>query len=308
MFLSFLWNGSDSWVSILSLLPSSQVAREICLENMPPFALPTRTMWVPSTSSLVSCISLHPFSFASAVSLGLVSRSHNPPAHTPWPSLQPLPLQQSLFPLVTASPHLILWPGAFPLPSGHPQGLFLPAPWHLPGLCASHCPALPLGTPSLSWCEHLALRWWSPDHNSASHLSQKFNPRILEWDVGGLCPGDVHTHLRCSRKVPGFPVFALQASSPVSLALRVIPAPPPTHLALWPHHFSKSYGFYIISNSNILFPLSYYYYLIPTLAIFHLDLRSGCLTLGAVLTWLTCFTKCLRWWPIRCVTWETKLM
>ena len=219
-----------------------------------------------------------------------------------------------------SSPHPMTW--GIPPALGAPSGPFsacassdspsprseMRDPWHLPGLCASHCPALPLGTPSLSWCEHLALGWWSPDHNSASHLSQKFNPRLLEWDVAGLCPGDVHTHLRCGRKVPGFPVFAPQASSPVSLALRVIPAPPPTHLALRPHHFSKSYGFYIISNSNILFPLSYYCYLIPTLAIFHLGLRSGCLTLGAVLTWLTCFTKCLHWWPIRCVTWETKLM
>ena len=48
--------------------------------------------------------------------------------------------------------------------------------------------------------------------------------------------------------------------------------------------FLKSYGFYIISNSYVLFPLSYCCFLIPTSAIFPLGHGSSCLTLGAVLT------------------------
>ena len=86
-------------------------------------------------------------------------------------------------------------------------------PWRTPGLCASHPLPCPWG-PFLCHDVNTHLFAGEAQITTLPHLPQKFNSRRLEWEVGGLCPGDAHTHLRCSRRVPGPPVFALRLSLP----------------------------------------------------------------------------------------------
>jgi len=147
---------------------------------MPPFSPPTRTTWVSSASSL-GCISLHPFSSASTISLSLSFCSHYPPCtHTVTfsaaSSFATVPVSPSLPPLLTLSYDL----GLFPCPQVTLRAFFcllliwfsLSQVWNEGSLVSAWAmcfspPALPLGTLYLSQCEHPLLRWWSPDHNSA---------------------------------------------------------------------------------------------------------------------------------------------
>jgi len=82
--------------------------------------------------------------------------------------------------------------------------------WCLPGLCASHPLPCPWG-PFI--CHNVNTHFFAGEAQITT-LPQKFNSRRLEWEVGGLCPGNTHTHFRCGRKVPGPPVFALLLSLP----------------------------------------------------------------------------------------------